>query len=124
MEFLGIGPQELVLIVVLALIVFSPRDLAKGGRSVGRFLNRLYRSESYKAMRQVSQEIQTLPSRLAREAQLDELTELGIKIKKDIGSPYGDPLPVHPMPPAEKDCGGEAGLTQQADPEKGTPPDY
>ncbi|MBN2086173.1 MAG: twin-arginine translocase TatA/TatE family subunit [Anaerolineales bacterium] len=118
MEILGIGPLEFLVIVVIALIIFSPKDLAKGGKEIGRWINRLYRSDAWKSMRQVSQEMQNLPSRLAREAQLDDLKELekdihkaedaqlaGLKeMEKDIrleaGSPYRDPPSVPQMPPA------------------------
>jgi Sec-independent protein translocase protein TatA len=96
MEFLGIGPLELLLILILGLIVFSPKDIARGGRSAGKFLNRLYRSDSYKAVRQVSQELQTLPSRLAREAQMDELKEL----EKEINTPIIVPAIKKPEDPA------------------------
>ncbi|OGO07275.1 MAG: hypothetical protein A3K46_01880 [Chloroflexi bacterium RBG_13_60_9] len=118
MEILGIGPLEFMVIIIIALIIFSPKDLAKGGKEIGRWINRLYRSDAWKSMRQVSQEMQNLPSRLAREAQLDELKELekdiqkagddqlaGLKeMEKDIrleaGSPYRD-RPSNPqMPPA------------------------
>jgi Sec-independent protein translocase protein TatA len=92
MELLGIGPLELVLVIVLAVVIFSPKDLAAGGRAVGRFLNKLYRSESYRAMRQVSQELQTLPSRLAREAQLEDLQQL----EKDIQAPILPPADATP----------------------------
>ncbi|MGD0174454.1 MAG: hypothetical protein ABSC61_08490, partial [Anaerolineales bacterium] len=62
MEFLGIGPLELLLIIILALIVFSPKDIAGGGKAVGRWINRLYRSDTYRSMKQVSQELQDLPN--------------------------------------------------------------
>ena len=43
MEFLGVGPLELLLIIVIALIVMGPRDMAVAARKVGRFLNQLYK---------------------------------------------------------------------------------
>jgi Sec-independent protein translocase protein TatA len=50
MEFLGIGPLELIVIIILALVVFSPKDIAGGGKTVGRWINRLYRSDTYRSM--------------------------------------------------------------------------
>jgi Sec-independent protein translocase protein TatA len=118
MEFLGIGPLELFVILVIALIIFSPKDLAKGAKEAGRWINRLNRSEAWKSMRQVSQEMQNLPSRLAKEAQLDELKELEKDIQRTgdtklaamkelekearegVSSPYGNPPSVPPLPPA------------------------
>lgn len=76
MEFLGVGPMELAFIVLIALILIGPRDLAKTARSAGRFLNRLYRSQAWKTLNEASQNIRTLPNRLAREAELEELKEV------------------------------------------------
>jgi Sec-independent protein translocase protein TatA len=101
MEFLGIGPLELLLIVVLALIVFSPKDIAGGGKAVGRWLNRLYRSETYRSMKQVSQELQDLPNRLAQEAHLDELKDLEKEVKAAGNSLRLDAPTNPPVPPME-----------------------
>ena len=38
MEILGIGPLELIFILLIALIVLGPGDMVKTGRTIGRFL--------------------------------------------------------------------------------------
>ena len=73
MEFLGIGPLELLFILLIVLLVVGPRDIAKTGRSVGRLLNQVYRSDSWKMLNEASRTLRTLPNRLAREASLEEL---------------------------------------------------
>lgn len=73
MEFLGVGPLELVLVIILALVFVGPRDMAKVGRDAGRFLNRMYRSPTWRTMNEASRELRNLPNRLAREAELDTL---------------------------------------------------
>ncbi len=80
MDILGIGPLELIFILLIALIVVGPKDLAKVGRTLGRTLNRIYRSDSWRVLNEASQTIRTLPNRLAREAALEELDE----VKKDV----------------------------------------
>ncbi len=99
MEFLGIGPLELLLIFILALIVFSPKDIAGGGKAIGRWINRLYRSDTYRSMKQVSQELQDLPNRLAREAHLEELKDLEKEVKSAgdalrLDAPSQPPVPA------------------------------
>jgi len=91
MEILGIGFPELVLILIIALIVVGPRDLGKVGRQIGRFLNRLYRSESWRTLNEASRTLRTLPNRLAREAALEELDQTVKDIKK-AGKPAQDEL--------------------------------
>jgi Sec-independent protein translocase protein TatA len=54
MELLGIGPLELAFIILIAVIVIGPRDIGKFARGAGRFLNRLYHSEEWKALNQAS----------------------------------------------------------------------
>ena len=75
MDFLGIGPLELLFIMVIALIVLGPRDIARFARSAGRALNRIYRSEAWGAINKASREFRDLPNRLAREAALDDLDQ-------------------------------------------------
>jgi len=90
MEILGIGPSELLLIVVLALIVLGPRDMQNAGRTIGRWLRKVVTSDGWKAFQQTSREIQTLPNRLMREAALEELEsterQLGNSIEPRTGS--------------------------------------
>jgi len=122
MEFLGIGPLELLLVLVIALLVIPPNQLGKVGHSIGRFLNRMFRSDSWRIFRQASSELQNLPSRLAREAQLEELhsieKEMALPDLKttayapwaahpDQGAaPLTDPTP--PPPASEPDTGDSA----------------
>src|SRR5258708_3237128 len=76
MELFGIGPMELVFILIIILLVVGPKDIEKFARNFGKFLNRLYKSPGYNIVRQASDELRNLPARLAREAQLDELKDM------------------------------------------------
>jgi len=71
MDLLGIGPLELLLVLILVILIFGPEDLAKSGKKIGIFLNRLIKSDTWKAVRSISQEIRTLPNKLAREAEYE-----------------------------------------------------
>ncbi|MCL4528857.1 MAG: twin-arginine translocase TatA/TatE family subunit [Chloroflexi bacterium] len=84
MEILGIGPEELVLILIIALILLGPKDMQKAGRMIGSWLRKVVTSDGWKLFQQTSKEIQTLPNRLMREAQFDELKNIGNEIKGDL----------------------------------------
>lgn len=84
MEFLGIGPLELIFVLVIALIIIGPKDMGKTARRIGHFLNRLYKSEGWRTFLQASRNLRTLPSRLAREAELEELRQVR-KTVKEVG---------------------------------------
>lgn len=83
MEILGIGPSELIFIIVIALIVLGPKDMQRAGRTLGKWLRQVVTSDGWKLFQRTSREIQTLPNRLMRDAALDELKEL----QKDLKQP-------------------------------------
>lgn len=72
MEIFSIGPLELFFILLIALIVLGPKDMIKTGRTIGRFLNKLVRSSTWKTIQHTTQELRQLPTYLMREANLEE----------------------------------------------------
>jgi len=80
MDIFGIGPLEIIFILLIVMVVVGPRNMGKTGRMIGSFLNRLYRSENWKLINEASRNLRNLPNRLAREAALDELDA----VHKDI----------------------------------------
>lgn len=77
MDFLGVGPLELLFIIIIALIVLGPRDLSKAMRAFGRTLRRITTSETWQAITR----IRYLPNLLMREAGLEETNE---KLKQEL----------------------------------------
>ncbi len=75
MNFLGLGWEEIVFLLVLALVLFSPKDVQRVSKAIGRGLSRLSRSETWRLIRQTGEELQTLPNRLIREAAWEEQRE-------------------------------------------------
>lgn len=85
MEILGVGWQELIFIFLIALIVLGPKDMQKAGRTIGRWLNQLVRSDGWKALQQTSRELRKLPTTLMKEANVDlQETEQAIRKGLDI----------------------------------------
>jgi sec-independent protein translocase protein TatB len=83
MEILGVGPSELIFIIIIALIVLGPKDMQKAGKTIGQYLNKLVRSDGWKAFQQTSREIRNLPTNLMREANMD-LAEADKDIRKSL----------------------------------------
>lgn len=86
MEFLGIGPLELLFVIVIIIVVVGPRDIQKTMRSLGRGLNALYKSDLWKAFNEVSKQLRGLPNRLAREAELDEIQRAAQEVKETVAA--------------------------------------
>jgi len=72
MDILGIGPLELILILVIALIVLGPNDMVKAGRTIGKFLRQIVTSPTWHAVTKTSSELRNLPTKLIRDAGLEE----------------------------------------------------
>jgi Sec-independent protein translocase protein TatA len=113
MNILGIGPLELLGILVVALLVLGPDKLEDTGRTVGKWINKVTRSEGWAAITSISRELRGLPSRLAREAHLDELKQQ-IDIDQKIGSKPADIPGYKPVPDIPK--GDEAAPHKEVEP--------
>ena len=71
MEIFGVGASELIFILIIALIVLGPKDMQKAGRMIGRWLNQLVRSDSWKVFQRTSAELRNLPRNLMRDANME-----------------------------------------------------
>jgi Sec-independent protein translocase protein TatA len=89
MEILGIGWQELIFIVMIAIIVLGPNDMQKAGRTIGRWLNHLIQSDSWKVFQKTSSELRNLPRNLMREANM-EMREAEKELRRSL-DPRLDP---------------------------------
>lgn len=86
MEILGIGPMEMLLILVIALIVMGPNDMVKTGRTVGKFLRQVVKSPIWQAVQQTSRDLRYLPNKLMREAGMEEEVEQLKEIGKNVNA--------------------------------------
>ena len=84
MELLGVGPTEFLLIIIVVLIVIGPKDLAKTGNTIGKWLNGLVQSDSWRMVQKTSRELRQLPTNLMREANLEKF-----KTEKDANPTAG-----------------------------------
>ena len=71
MEILGVGASELIFILLIAIIVLGPKDMQKAGRTIGRWLNQLVQSDSWKVFQRTSRELRNLPTNLMRDANME-----------------------------------------------------
>lgn len=126
MEILGIGPSELVFIVLIALILLGPKDMVAAGRTFGKMLRKIVTSPTWKAVRTTGHELQQLPTRLMRDAGLDELQDLDKEVREAAGtidprrivrSFDVPPIPPTPAPFSETDSPSEPDPGAESPPE-------
>ena len=91
MEILGIGPTELIFIILIAIIVLGPKEMQNAGKTVGRWLNRLVHSEGWIYMRDATQTLRSLPNKWMREANM-EMWEAQQDIRRAMDPRTGVPI--------------------------------
>jgi sec-independent protein translocase protein TatA len=87
MEFLGIGPEELIFILVILFLILGPKDLVKLGSTLGRTLRTIRTSGAWRSINDATRQLRELPQTLARQAGVEELK----KLSKEIGSDLNEP---------------------------------
>jgi len=80
MELFGVGPLELALILILALVLIGPKDLVAYSRKIAQWIHKLTQTSEWKDVVNTTREIRKLPDDLMHESGLD--VELR-KIKAD-----------------------------------------
>jgi sec-independent protein translocase protein TatB len=77
MELFGVGPLELLLIVVLMLVVLGPKEMIATSRKIGRFIRDMVKSPYWAEILDTSREIRDIPTKLMRDIGIeDEVKEL------------------------------------------------
>jgi len=122
MNIFGIGPLEIVFVLIIGILVLGPDGMIEAGRKLGKFMRSIIHSPWWKNIRQGVTEIQHLPQRLIREAELEELNELRDLTKnsfpkiggKDLlnSSWSGSPATNSEESPEQEDPKNEPGLSE------------
>jgi hypothetical protein len=88
MNILGIGPLELVVIFLIILLIIGPKDTVSTGRTIGRWLRTIISSDTWRIIRDTSKEIRNIPTKLVRDAGMNDLNNVipsENEIRKSIG---------------------------------------
>jgi Sec-independent protein translocase protein TatA len=85
MKLFNVGPLELLLIVILALVVFGPKRLVAGMHDIGQWLRTAAKSPLWRDIIRTTQDVRNLPNELLRETGLDqELQEISRMTQESI----------------------------------------
>lgn len=82
MNIFGIGPLEIVFVLIIGILVLGPEGMITAGKKFGKSLRSIIKSDWWQNIRRGISEIQYLPQRLMREAELDELNQDLNEIRK------------------------------------------
>ena len=89
MSFFGIGPMELIFILIIMVLVLGPKNMVISAKKMGITLRKIVKSPLWATVMDTSREIREIPTRLIREAGIEEDLK-GIKTAtdsiKDVGN--------------------------------------
>ncbi len=117
MNIFGIGPLEIIFVLIIGILFLGPEGMIEAGHKLGKFMSSTIRSPWWQNVRRGVNEIQHLPQRLMREAELEELNEIK-KLTKDSLSSIGNKDLINAsswvgntpsIPPQEKELESKAG---------------
>lgn len=76
MNIFGIGPLEIIFVVLIGILVLGPEEMVKTGRKLGKFIHSIVTSQWWQSVQSGMDEVQNLPSKWMREAELEKFNEL------------------------------------------------
>jgi Sec-independent protein translocase protein TatA len=87
MEFLNLGLPEIIFIIIIAVILFGPNNIAKSAKEAGGFIRKAAKSPYWKEVWATKKDLDELPKMIARETQLTEtIQELNRETRNISGS--------------------------------------
>ena len=84
MEFLGISPVELLVIIVILFLVLGPQDLVKLGGTLGRAIRNLRESGTWRSIQDARRQLRDLPDQLAKEAGYEDVKTIGKELREEL----------------------------------------
>jgi Sec-independent protein translocase protein TatA len=92
MDILGIGMPEIILILLLVVIIFGPKDLETMGKKIGSAIFRFIKSDTYQDLRRIG----NLPREFLRQSGLDEARASINSAKITVPTPQDPPASAQP----------------------------
>ena len=94
MNFFNLGIGEIIFILIIAVIVFGPKNMVKTARDIGGFLRKVTKSPYWQEVWATRRDLTELPKIIAKEAQLDDtirdLNKETNGMKSSIGASVSD----------------------------------
>ena len=84
MQILNVGPLEFLFILILALVILGPERMIETARAMGKWFYRFTRSSFWASVVDTSREIRELPTKIVREAGLEESIKEINTFKREI----------------------------------------
>ena len=114
----GIGPLEVIFIVIMMLIILGPRDMVKTGRKLGETVRKLRESPTLAMIRNTAGALRNLPETFISETGVQEMQEellRGTEEIRDLGKDLEDLGKIDPRTAASDFLGTDTSDAAQND---------
>ena len=75
MRILNVGIREVILLLVIMLILFGPRQMRENARNLARAIRKFIRSDTWRAFIGVVDDVNTIKDQVVRESGLQEIQD-------------------------------------------------
>ena len=75
MRILNVGIREVILLLVIMLILFGPRQMQENARNLARAIRRFVRSDTWRAFIGVVDDVNSIKDQVIRESGLQEVQD-------------------------------------------------
>jgi sec-independent protein translocase protein TatB len=97
MSIFGIGPFELAFIIIIMLLVLGPQQMVTTARKMGVYIRKIVKSPIWTTIMDTSREIRDIPTRLVREAGLEEIQKDIKETSKSVNDMAKTSVPFTPL---------------------------
>jgi Sec-independent protein translocase protein TatA len=135
MQIFGIGPLELLFILVIMILVLGPKGMVKAARESGKYIRKVTRSPLWAEIVGTSREMRNLPAKIIKDAGIQEeidelrrstLPDLDIEpqryLKQNKGGKAADTKKISKKKPARKTEQQRTGQSSKKSPHQKTQP--
>ncbi len=91
MNFLNIGFPELLLLALILLIVYGPERLPEEATKLARTIRKFTRSDTYRDISEIVRTVRTMPQRVMKEVQVEEIEKEIAAFEADAAARDGSP---------------------------------
>ncbi|MBI9043249.1 MAG: hypothetical protein JEZ06_02115 [Anaerolineaceae bacterium] len=84
MEILNVGPLEIVLILILALVFLGPSGMVEAGAKLGKGIRKLKNSQLWRDFLKTSKDLNKIPKEFVKTTGIDEIQKDLRSIQTDL----------------------------------------
>ena len=112
MRIFNVGIREVILLLVIMLILFGPRQMQENARNLAKWIRKLVRSDTWRTFLGLVDDVNTIKDQVIRESGIKEVQDSLRGVNRQLGSLDAELHAIEPVVPVlavrllcpERDC--------------------